>query len=255
MFVSRAKEKGNRAGLLFVRRLLILMLFGAVHQYFQPGESLLIYAIIGFLLLPFYRVKPTIVLWLGIIFTAMGCYLGYPVLILGMFLLGHWTGSIGLFQYTERYLRGLRITQFTALLLIVPLYFVQESIMDYTGSPDISLAVGGLPVSLFYVTTLTVLMQREKVQRLLVPLGNLGRMALTNYLMQTVIILTLAHVLDWHDSVHQLTLMMAAVAILIVQMICSSLWLKYFRMGPVEYLWRLGTYGKAFPNYKRVNTD
>ncbi|HBS47494.1 MAG TPA: hypothetical protein DEA91_29020, partial [Paenibacillus sp.] len=40
------------------------------------------------------------------------------------------------------------------------------------------------------------------------------------------------------------TQMIAAAAILLLQIIFSTLMLKRFRMGPAEYLWRLGTYGK-----------
>lgn len=245
LFLSRAEEKGERPRLLFLRRLLILFLFGLVHHYFQPGEALLYYAVIGLLLIPFYRARPSIVLSAGLILTAAGCYTIYPLLILGMFLMGLWAGKIGLFVHTERYVRGLVIVQIATLLLIVPFYYLQETILDRTGALDMALAIGGLPISAFYVTTLTLLMRRRAVQRLLIPLSYLGRMALTNYLMQTVIILTLASLLDWQGKVHMLPLMITAVLILAVQMLLSTLWLRHFRMGPLEYVWRFGTYGKA----------
>lgn len=87
-------------------------------------------------------------------------------------------------------------------------------------------------------------MRHGVVQKLLAPLASLGRMALTNYLLQTVIILTLSNLLDWPGTVHVSTQMIAAAAILLLQIISSTLIFKRFRMGPVEYLWRLGTYGK-----------
>ena len=76
------------------------------------------------------------------------------------------------------------------------------------------------------------------------PLASLSRMALTNYLMQTVIILTLSNLLNWPGTVHVSTQMVAAAVILLLQIISSTLILKRFRMGPAEYLWRLGTYGR-----------
>ncbi|WP_438351678.1 DUF418 domain-containing protein [Paenibacillus sp. FA6] len=36
----------------------------------------------------------------------------------------------------------------------------------------------------------------------------------------------------------------SAILILIAQMIGSTLWLRHFPMGPVEYIWRVGTYGR-----------
>ncbi|HEY2493786.1 MAG TPA: DUF418 domain-containing protein [Paenibacillus sp.] len=245
LFTSRAKAKGRRPILLFLRRLLILLIFGAIHQIFQPGESLFYYAIIGLLLIPFHRAKPAIVLSTGLFFTVAGCLTAFPVLILGMFLLGHWTGQIKLFEDPEHYKKGLRRTQIITFVLIIPMYFLQEMILNETGYLDIALAVGGLPVSVFYVTTMILLMRLSSVQRLFTPLANLGRLALTNYLLQTVIILTVAHAFNWSGTVHRSTLFLTAILILIIQMICSTLWLRHFPMGPVEYIWRLGTYGRV----------
>ncbi|MEC0093195.1 DUF418 domain-containing protein [Paenibacillus macquariensis] len=245
IFTSRAKAKGHRPIKLFVRRLLILLIFGAIHHIFQPGESLLVYAIIGFLLLPFHRATPRVVLSFGLVFTLAGCWLGFPVLVLGMFLLGHWSGQIGLFEDPEHYRRGVRRIQVISLVLIFPMYFVQELILNETGYVDVALAVGGLPVSVFYVTTIILLIQRSSAQRLLTPLANMGRMALTNYLLQTVIILTIAHSLNWFGTVHRSTLYLMAVIILMGQMIGSTLWLRHFKMGPVEYIWRVGTYWRV----------
>ena len=125
------------------------------------------------------------------------------------------------------------------------MYFVQELILNETGSVDVALAVGGLPVSVFYVTTIILLMQRSSLQRLLTPLANMGRIALTNYLLQTVIILTLAHSFHWFGNVHRSTLYLTAVLILMGQMIGSTLWLRHFKMGPIEYIWRVGTYWRV----------
>jgi uncharacterized protein len=252
LFFSHAEEKEKHPRRLFFRRLLILFLFGLAHHYFQPGEALVNYSIIGLLLIPFYGAKSSVILTAGILLSVAGCYLGYPVLILGMFLLGHWAGKVGLFHHTERYIRGLRITLIVSLFSILPFYYLQENIMNRTGLVDLSLAIGGLPVSIFYVTALTLLMQYGAVQRLLTPLGKMGRMSLTNYLMQTLIILIIAHLLDWHGNVHTLPLVIVAVCILAVQILFSSLWLRYFQLGPAEYLWRLATYGELFSIRKKI---
>lgn len=55
LFLSRAMARNDRAYVLFSRRLLILLLMGIIHFFFQPGEALTVYAIFGFLALPFIK--------------------------------------------------------------------------------------------------------------------------------------------------------------------------------------------------------
>jgi uncharacterized protein len=38
-----------------------------------------------------------------------------------------------------------------------------------------------------------------------------------------------------------------AAATFLVQVACCRLWLHYFRFGPLEWLWRMLTYGRYFP--------
>lgn len=53
IFTRNAIQKGLHVRRLFARRLLVLIGFGALHQFLQPGETLLIYGIFGLCLLPF----------------------------------------------------------------------------------------------------------------------------------------------------------------------------------------------------------
>ncbi|WP_046212771.1 DUF418 domain-containing protein [Paenibacillus wulumuqiensis] len=246
IFITRAEARGDRPLIRFTRRLVILLLIGIIHHYFQPGEALLVYAILGFFLIPVHRAKPWVSLLLALIIIGGSAFwLGIAQLeTLGMFFLGKWTGQIGLFAEPKRYRKGLRITQVTSLLLIWPLHLLGNRILDQTGLVDTASTLSGLPVSVFYVTTLTLLLRHQRIERLLTPLGNLGRMALTNYLSQTAMILLLSYLLHWPSQVHITVLMISAVFILIIQMIISSWWLSRFSMGPVEYVWRLATYGK-----------
>ncbi|WP_060530777.1 DUF418 domain-containing protein [Paenibacillus bovis] len=246
IFISRAEARGDRPRLRFTRRLIILLVIGMIHHYFQPGEALLVYAILGFFLIPFYRVKPWVSLLIALFIIGISVgWLGIAQLeTLGMFFLGKWAGQIRLFAEPERYRKGLRITQIAALVLIWPLHLSGNWILDQFGLVDISSMLSGLPVSVFYVTTLILLLRQPRIERLLTPLGNLGRMALTNYVSQTAVILLLSHLLHWPSQVHITVLMIAALFILIIQMILSSWWLSRFTMGPIEYIWRLGTYGQ-----------
>lgn len=64
-----------------------------------------------------------------------------------------------------------------------------------------------------------------------------GRMALTNYLLQTLICTTLFYHLGLFMRFDRLQLL-AFVPIWAVNLLVSSLWLRRFRRGPVEWLWR-----------------
>jgi uncharacterized protein len=76
--------------------------------------------------------------------------------------------------------------------------------------------------------------------------GPLGRMALTNYLMQSLVCVALSYgyglALWWRIGAAQA--MMIAAAILMVQLALSAWWLSRFRFGPTEWIWRRLTYGR-----------
>src|SRR5262249_2912985 len=81
----------------------------------------------------------------------------------------------------------------------------------------------------------------------LAPLGAVGRMALTNYLGQTLICTTLLHrhrlgVFGRVDRVGQLPIV---VPIWAVRGTLSVWWLRIFALGPMEWVWRYLTYGPS----------
>jgi uncharacterized protein len=80
-------------------------------------------------------------------------------------------------------------------------------------------------------------------------LAAFGRMALTNYLMQTVICTTIfyGHGFGLFGSVERWQQILFVVAIWIVQLIYSPLWLRKYRFGPAEWVWRSLTYGRRQP--------
>lgn len=65
-----------------------------------------------------------------------------------------------------------------------------------------------------------------------------GRMALSNYLLQTLICTTLFYHLDLFMKFDRFQLMAFVVPVWIANLLFSVIWLRYFRQGPVEWLWR-----------------
>jgi len=83
-------------------------------------------------------------------------------------------------------------------------------------------------------------------RRFITVFGPVGRMALTNYLMHSIICVVLSYgfglALWWRIGAS--TAMAIAAAIIALQIPLSAWWLSRFRFGPVEWIWRRLTYGR-----------
>jgi len=106
---------------------------------------------------------------------------------------------------------------------------------------------GSLLVALGHVGALSVLYKSGLSRRLMQCLAAVGRMALSNYLMQTVICTTLfyGYGFGMRGSLDRIQLSAVVIAIWALQLSYSPLWLRSFRFGPFEWLWRSLTYGAA----------
>ncbi len=87
------------------------------------------------------------------------------------------------------------------------------------------------------------------MQWLLSRLAATGRMALTNYLLQTIICMMFfsGFGLGKFGDLERFELYYVVLGVWIVHLTVSPLWLKYFRFGPAEWLWRSLTYGQLQP--------
>ena len=107
--------------------------------------------------------------------------------------------------------------------------------------------LGTIPASLGYMS-LIILWNNRADNRLKQRLRAVGRMALTNYLMQTVLgILVLRILLGDADFVNRSVVLVFVFAVLALQMWWSQAWLSRYLFGPVEWLWRVGTYRSGQP--------
>lgn len=79
-------------------------------------------------------------------------------------------------------------------------------------------------------------------------LSAVGRMALTNYLMQSVfyVFLFTSFGFGLYNQLSMMAMWGLAFGLFALQMLLSRLWLKNRRYGPMEYLWRKATYGRDF---------
>ncbi|ATB37099.1 hypothetical protein CYFUS_002520 [Cystobacter fuscus] len=109
--------------------------------------------------------------------------------------------------------------------------------------------LGFLGLAAVYVAAFALLFQREhwwKVREVLAPVG---RMALTHYLLQTVVSLCIydGWGLGLIGQMPPSRCVALALTLFALQVPLSQWWLSRFRFGPAEWLWRSLTYGRAQP--------
>lgn len=104
-------------------------------------------------------------------------------------------------------------------------------------------------VALGHIAGLILLFQSGFLQRLLDRLAAVGRTAFSNYLLQSLICTTLfyGYGLGWFAHWSRSQLVLVVLAVWAVQLLISPLWLRRFRFGPAEWIWRSLTYWKMQP--------
>jgi uncharacterized protein len=110
-------------------------------------------------------------------------------------------------------------------------------------------AVGSVFIALAYVSVLLLVLRAGWLNWLTARLASVGRMALTNYLIQTLICTTIfyGYGLGLFGQVERIGLIGVVVAIWIVLLVVCPIWLKHFQFGPAEWLWRSLTYWRLYP--------
>lgn len=104
--------------------------------------------------------------------------------------------------------------------------------------------------SLFYISAIvSFLALRPDWIVKLAPLASVGRMALTIYLLQSVAgtLLYYGYGLGFQFALGNLSGLLLAVVVFALQIVLSHWWLRHFRFGPFEWLWRSLTYGRLQP--------
>lgn len=109
--------------------------------------------------------------------------------------------------------------------------------------------VGLLAMALFYVAIVVLLMQRPRARRVLSLIAPAGRMALTTYFSQSVICTVLFYGwgLHWAGHVGAAGCLALALVVYPVQIALAHLWLRHFRFGPLEWVWRTAVYARLQP--------
>lgn len=111
---------------------------------------------------------------------------------------------------------------------------------NYWGAPLVSLA---------YIGIVMLVCKSGRIERWTRPFAAVGRTALSNYLLQTLLCTTIfyGHGFALFGKVERVGQVLIVVAVWVLQLIVSTIWVRYFRYGPVEWLWRSATYLERQP--------
>lgn len=186
-----------------------------------------------------------------------------PTYVLGRLLIGAAFGRSGVLLHPGDHLRFWYRTFFASTLSAVAITAVLL-LADYSGGAvwpawldagHAKLAsrllrnAAPLVLALAYLSAFVLVFRIPAWQRRLAWLAPVGRMALTNYLAQTLVAIGLFYGigLGIGPSLGLVGVVAAAVGIFVAQAIASAWWLRRYRFGPMEWVWRVLTYGRRQP--------
>lgn len=262
LLLASAEGRVARPRLLLLRRLLLLLAIGVAHLLLWQGDILHAYAIVGLLiLLPSTWLPRWTVAILGALLIVIALIVGdnHFILIAGLFLAG---SALTRYGVTGRMGQSATVPAVLGLVLAAAAApFLRSQVTSLSGDQDsgssLPMSLGGLLLAGAYVCALLVLLRTPLRPALRTVFAPLGRMALTNYLTATILVLVAARVVDgrpedWPAS----TVLLIAGSVLAVQWLSSSLWLARYRNGPLEWLWRWATWARRPPlRVARHRTD
>ena len=287
LFCDRAAARTPRPALLSLWRNLLLLGIGLLHLALWEGDILIGYALVSPIIIALRNRRPRTLLILGgvILLLSPVAAILFQASVPGdgSGLGGFWTAGIevgatatwfivtdflsravgmmliGMALYRNGVITGERSTVFyrrmarTGLGVGLPLAaagLAWVTARDF--SPDVAFVgtipntLGTAPAVLGY-TGLIVLWNRRPETELHRRLRSVGRMALTNYLTQTVLgVLALTYLLAEADLTR--TMLVGFIGVVwAAQLWWSKAWLDRFRYGPAEWLWRMATYRRRQP--------
>lgn len=192
----------------------------------------------------------------------------FAVPVTGIFLFGIWMGRRNYLQHPEKHKKVLKRFAMFGLGLG---FFIQAGNLFFNLALENKWIIGNMPllifrdfivstsillISLGYVSTITLLSLRPGWKRFLSILAPAGRMTLTNYVMQSVLLWIIFNGSGFglYLKIGPSITILIALAICGLQLTFSYYWLNFFKMGPLEWIWRYVNSGKR-PEFKKSVTE
>jgi uncharacterized protein len=185
---------------------------------------------------------------------------GFAIVLVGMFLLGTWFVRSGVMEHAGGHLPFFRKLAVYGLPVGIGIGLLGSLIaMSHTpgdrydgwGIATGLSIIGNLPACLGYVGMVVLMLHSQTVFSRISVLGPLGRMALTNYLAQSLIsaIFFYGYAMG-HWGIPRAQQVLFVLVVYAAQIAFSHWWLSRFHYGPMEWLWRGFTYWQV-PQFRR----
>ncbi|MGW0201894.1 DUF418 domain-containing protein [Nonomuraea sp. NPDC003201] len=247
LFLESAARHEPRPRVLLLRRLLALLAIGLAHfVLLWQGEILTFYALAGLIvLLPSTWLPRWAVAALAAALMVTALLVGgFYTMVPALFLLGSALVRYGVIARIESSTRVPAVLASLFAAGAVPALWIQAG-GGNAHAVRFASVVGGLLLAGTYVCLVLLLLRTPLRSLLHTVFTPLGRMALTNYLTATLLVLAAAPLIggrpqEWAST----TVITIGAAILIAQWSLSAFWLRRFRQGPVEWLWRWATWAR-----------
>ncbi len=185
---------------------------------------------------------------------------GFATILIGMFLLGTWFVRSGVMENASAHLPFFRKLAVYGLPIGIGIGLL-GSLINMSHTPGDRYdgrgiafglsTIGNLPACLGYVGMVVLMLHSKTAFSSIRVLGPLGRMALTNYLTQSLVcaIYFYGYALG-HWGMPRAQQVLFVLVVYAAQIAFSHWWLSRFRYGPMEWLWRGFTYGQM-PQFRR----
>ncbi|PWU67755.1 DUF418 domain-containing protein [Gracilibacillus dipsosauri] len=140
-------------------------------------------------------------------------------------------------------------------LISLSLFFIFKAGPHFIGNPlwlsMLQDTVGGVSSAIFYIITITLLYRM--IPSLFRGLEYVGKMALSNYILQSLVGVLLFYSIGFglYGELSPLQTILIAFFVFPIQIILSWLWLKRYKRGPLEWVWRSWTYRKKLTNKRK----
>ena len=175
----------------------------------------------------------------------------------GYFLLGLWMTKVGLFKnlttylpYVQRTLKWAGGGIVLAIALTAATFMTAPQPIDFSNWHHVFgtnfMDMVNLAMTIIILCTFILLYQKTWWHQRLSFFAPYGRMALTNYILQAVVgtFLMFGWGLGYLGQLRTIYLFLIAILLITLQTLFSKYWLQKFKYGPLEWLWRSGTYLK-----------